>query len=182
LKRLIRKKQRLFTKWRKTLNPVYKYSYNKLRNTIQRTIKERKQQYKLRIMDKLQYASSSRPDFWKTVNDLLGTAPPSNAPLKTGNDVCCDNVSEPNLFNKHFASISSVPDEVLSKPLPPFNYITNLRIQPLTIEPFAVYRVLTGLNSRKSKGFDNLPNQLLKTYLTIDLLQYFRQFLKFSKK
>jgi len=153
-------KQRLFTKWRKTLNLVYKYSFNRLRNTIQRTIKERKQQYKLRIMDKLQYVSSSRPDVWKTVKDLLGTASPSNA-LKTGNDVCYDNVSKANLFNNHFASISNAPDEVLFKPLPPFNYITNLRIPPLTIEPFAVYRVLAGLNSRKSKRFDNLQNQLL---------------------
>jgi len=77
--------------------------------------------------------------------------------------VCYDNVSKADLFNKHFASISSVPDEVLSKPLPPFNYITNLRIPPLTIEPFAVHRDLIGLNSRKSNGFDNLPNQLLKS-------------------
>jgi len=145
-------KQRLFSKWRKTLNPGYKYSYNKLRNTIQRTMKERKQQHKLRIMDKLQYVSSSGPDFWKTVKDLLGTASPSNAPLKTGNDVCYDNVSKANLFKKYFASISSVLDEILSKLLPPFNYISNLRIPPLTIGPFVVYRVSTGLNSRKSKG------------------------------
>jgi len=115
-------------------------------------MKERKQQHKLRIMDKLQYVSSSGPDFWKTVKDLLGTASPSNAPLKTGNDVCYDNVSKANLFKKYFASISSVPDEILSKSLPPFNYISNLRIPPLTIEPFVVYRVATGLNSRKSKG------------------------------
>ena len=137
--------------------------------------------------------------------------------------MCYDNVSKVNLFNRHFPSISSVPDEILSKPLPPFNYITNLRIPPFTIEPFAVYRVLPGLNSRKSKGFYDLPNQLLNscflslailfsllltsflhptgiqgrgklrrsclctnqvqhmTYLPIDLLLYFRQFLKFSK-
>ena len=44
LKRVIRKKQRLFTKWRKKINPVYKYSNNKLRNKIELTIKERKQQ------------------------------------------------------------------------------------------------------------------------------------------
>jgi len=113
-------------------------------------------------MDKLQYVSNSQPDFWKTVKDLLGTASPSNAPLKTGNEVCYDNVSKINLFNEHFASIISVLDEVLSKPFTPFNYITNLRIPPLTIEPFAVYRVLTGLNTRKSKGFDDLNNQLLK--------------------
>jgi len=113
-------------------------------------------------MDKLQCVSSSRPDFWKTVKDLLGTASPSDAFLKTGNDVCYDNVYKANLFNRHFASISSIPHGVLSKPFPPFNYVTNLLIPPLTFEPFAVYHALTGLNSRKSKGFDNLFNQLLK--------------------
>jgi len=102
------------------------------------------------------------PIFERLFNDLLVTALPSNAPLKTGNDVCYESVSKANLLNKHFASISSVPDDVLIKPLPPVNYITNLRIPPL-IEPFAVYCLLTGLNSRKSKGFNNLPNQLLKS-------------------
>jgi len=141
---------------------------------IRFNVQSKEKQYKLRILDKL-HVSSSSSDFRKTVKDLIGTTPQFNATLKTGNDMYYVNVSKANLFNKYFASISSVTDVVLSKPFLPFNYITNLRIPPLTIEPFAVCHVSAGLNSRKSKGFDNLPNQLLKS-CSMSLATPFRLF------
>ena len=39
---------------------------------------------------------------------------------------------------------------------------TDLFIPPLSIKPLDVYHVLLSLNPNKSKGFDNLPNRLLK--------------------
>ena len=42
------------------------------------------------------------------------------------------------------------------------DFIGDLFIPPLSIESLDVYYVLLSLNPNKSKGFDNLPNRLLK--------------------
>jgi len=69
-----------------------------------------------------------------------------------------------NLFNTHFASVSTLPDEKLRNVnLPNFSFITDQRLQPLVAERFDVYSVLSYLNPAKCKGFKNLPNCLLKS-------------------
>jgi len=57
----------------------HRLAYNRLRNKIQRYIKDRKNQYNQFVLSKLDSLSTFRPDFWKTVKDLLGTRPYSNA-------------------------------------------------------------------------------------------------------
>ena len=66
-----------------------------------------------------------------------------------------------NIFNKYFASIFNSPAYDKNE-LPPFHFLTDHRLLPLTFDPFQVFRVLNNLHPNKSKHFDNLPNQILK--------------------
>jgi len=66
-----------------------------------------------------------------------------------------------NLFNEYFASISNSPAYDMNK-LPPFHFLTDHRLLPPTFDPFQVFRVLSSLHPNKCKGFDNLPNRILK--------------------
>jgi len=159
---MIHKRRRLFAKWRRTQCRHHRFAYNRLRNKIQRYIKDRKNQYNQFVLSKLNSLSTSRPNFWKTVKDLLGKRSYSNAPSIRGGTVHYDMTSKANIFNEHFTSISTAPDSILFKILPRFHMCTDLFIPPLSIEPLDVYHVLLSLNPNKSKGFDNLPNRLLK--------------------
>ena len=76
----------------------------------------------LRNLSKLHYVSSSRPEVGRPFTIFLVQ---HHSPMFLCK-LAYDNVYKANLFNKHFASISSVPDVVLSKPFSPFNYCTSL--------------------------------------------------------
>jgi len=75
LKEMIRKRRRLFAKWRQTQCRHHRLAYNRLRNKIQRYIKDRYNQYNQFVLSKLDSSSTSPPDFWKTVKDLFGKRP-----------------------------------------------------------------------------------------------------------
>jgi len=87
-----------------------------------------------------------------------------NFPLISNGKTIYDPYEKCNLFNTHFASVSTPPDEKLRYVnLPNFSFIIDQRLQPLVVEPFDVYSVLSNLNPAKCKGFKNLPNCLLKS-------------------
>jgi len=84
LKKMIHKRRRLFAKWRRTQCRHHRLTYNRLRNKIQRYIKDRKNQYNQFVLSKLDSLSASRPNFWKTVKYLVGKRSYSNATLVRG--------------------------------------------------------------------------------------------------
>jgi len=69
---MIRKRRRLFPKWRQTQCRHHRLAYARLPSKIQKYIKDRKNQYNKFFRSKLDSLSTYRPDFWKTVKDLLG--------------------------------------------------------------------------------------------------------------
>jgi len=95
---MIRKRRRLFAKWRQTQWLHHRLAYNSLRNKIQRYVKYRKNQYNQFVLSNLGPLSTSRPDFWKTVKNLLGERSYSNAPLIRGDTVHYDMTSKANIL------------------------------------------------------------------------------------
>ena len=72
-----------------------------------------------------------------------------------------DNRIKCNLFNEYFTSISKSPRNDYQN-LPPLEYLTDQLLLSPVIEPYEVFQVLNRLNPNKRKGFDNLPNRILK--------------------
>ena len=146
LKKMIHKRRRLFAKWRRTQCRHHRLAYNCLRHKIQSYLKDRKNQYNQFVLSKLDSLSVSRPNFWKTVKDLLGKRSYSNAPSIRGDTVHYD------IKSKYFTSISTAPDSTQSKILPISHRYTDLFIPPLSIKPLDLYHLLLSLNPNKSKG------------------------------
>ena len=157
----------MLAKWRQTECGHRYRAYNRLRNKIHRCIKDRKSWYNQFVLSKLDSLSTSRPDFWKRVKDLLGKCPSSNAPLIHGDTVYYDMTSKAKIFNEYVTSISTAPDSILkyflglsevlprlSEVLPRFHMYTDLCIPPLSVEPLDVYHVqYYCLLIPKSNGF-----------------------------
>ena len=72
-----------------------------------------------------------------------------------------DNRIKRNLFNECFTSISNSPSNDYQN-LPPLEYLTDQRLLSPVIEHFEVFQVLNNLNPNKCKGFDKVPNRILK--------------------
>ena len=92
---MIRERCRLFAKWQQTQCRAIT-----VLNIIAFEIKfrDRKNQYNQFVLSKLDSSPTSPPDFWKTVKDLLGKGPYSNAPLIRGDTVYYDMTSKAKIF------------------------------------------------------------------------------------
>ena len=164
LKRLIRQRSKVFSRWRKTDDVRCKIKYNKLRNLIQRKIRVAKSHNRDSILQKLNSISPGNPFYWKLINRYWNSVKSCNFPLIANGKTIYDPYEKCNLFNTHFSSVSTLPDEKLRNVnLPNFSFTTDQRLQSLVVEPFDVYSVLSNLNPAKCKGFKNLPNRLLKS-------------------
>ena len=102
--------------------------------------------------------------FSENLSTAAGIRVNRNFPLISNGKTIYDPYEKCNLFNIHFASVSTLPDEKLGNVnLPNFSIITDQSQQPLVVESFDVYSVVSNLNPAKWKGFKNLPNLLLKS-------------------
>jgi len=152
LKKMIHKRRRLFAKWWRTQCRHHRLAYNCLRNKIQRYIEDRKIQYNQCVFGKLDSLSTSRPNFWKIVKDLLGKRSYSIARLIRGDTVHCDMTSKANIFNEYFTSISTAPQSIQYKILPRFHRCMIYLFLPSQLNPlmFTMCYYLLILTNRKA--------------------------------
>jgi len=144
LKLLIRQRSKVFSRWRKTDDVRCKIKYNKLRNLIQRKIRVAKSHNKDSILQKLNSISPENPFYWKLINRFWNSDKSCNFPLISNGKTIYDPYEKCNLFNTHFSSVSTLPDEKLRNVnLPNFSFITEQRLQSLAVKPFDVYSVLS---------------------------------------
>ena len=112
-------------------------------------------------MSKLNVVKTSDLSYWKLLNHKWNPSRKNSYPLNVNGRPIHDNRIKCNLFNEYFTSISNSPRNDYQN-LPPLEYLTDQLLLSPVIEPFEVFQVLNRLNPNKSKGFDNLPNRILK--------------------
>jgi len=119
-------KRRLLDKWHIHPATIIIGFYKHLSNKIRKATKEHKNQCNQFIFLKLDTISKYRTDVWKTVKDELSKRSYPNV-IDLG--LYClpsyDPTLKVKLFNEYFTSISTVPDDVLSKSLPNFQFYTD---------------------------------------------------------
>jgi len=112
-------------------------------------------------INKLNTTYTSHADYWSLLNHYWKPYKRCNYPITLNGKPVQDECVKCNLFNQYFASISDSAAYDIGK-LPPFHFLTDHRFLPPTFDPFQVFRVLNSLQPNKCKGFDNLPNRILK--------------------
>ena len=102
IKKLIRKRNRAFKRYKKTGRHDHLEIYRSLRNRTLRECRKQKVIYDDKLNDKLS-ASAQSDDFWKLVKPFFSdTSSNSIPPLITDNGIVNDSVSKATLFNDYF--------------------------------------------------------------------------------
>jgi len=112
-------------------------------------------------INKLNTTNTSHADYWSLLNQFWKPNKQCNYPQTLNGKSVHDECVKCNLFDEYFASISNSPAYDINK-LPHFHFLTDHRSLSPTFDPFQVFRVLRSLHPNRCKGFDNLPNRILK--------------------
>ena len=99
--------------------------------------------------------------FWKLVKTVFNSNKQSSIPLLIDNGTHYTNdLDKATILNNYFVSQTILPDSNI--PLPPFHYLTNARLDQITITPDEVKNILIDLDTTKDVGPDHINNKILK--------------------
>ena len=161
-----------FRKFRNSKNSDIYSEYCKIRNKVQRLVKQSKKEYFNSQVD--EYKQKPRL-LWKCLRQLgysNKTKEKSKIGLNIENEICFEDAKVANCFNLFFTSIA----ETLVKKLPKAsnlfgchqvnNYYKNKGVKPnifslKIVEPSLIEKHLKSLNKTKSTGLDGLPAKFL---------------------
>ena len=161
IKKLIRKRKRLFKIFRRTDNPHYWDRYKFLRNRVVTEIRNSKKNYFDNLDRLLSTNTTNSKLFWKTAKQVLNLGKTSNSipTLTLNNEYAEDDFQKASMLNAFFISQASVNDD--NKQLPdilPAEY----SFDTVQITCQDIRDVLQNLNVSKSCGPDQISPRLLR--------------------
>ena len=163
LKLLTIKKSRLWRRFKKSQRPEHLEVYRRVRNQTVREMTKAKNHYFNSLIPTLQNPDQNPKQWWTVTKSLLNNKiQTSIPPLFEDNNVITDAAHKAGIINTFFAQNSRLPPQAANHPLPPFEYLTDQRLESLWVTPDEVYKVLVNLNVNKATGPDNIGNFLLK--------------------
>ena len=162
IKSLIRKRRRVYNKFKKTNNVYFWNQFKVIRNNVIDLIRKSKQNYFDKLKNIFSNENLNSKLFWKTSKQLLGLGKTSkNMPTLSLNDEYAEtDYQKANMLNNYFSSQSVVNDN--NKSLPPPKTVLHGRLDILEISPQYVKDVFDGLDVNKSCGPDFMSPRLLK--------------------
>ena len=154
LKRLVRRKTRLYNQAKKT----HQWSdYRKFQKHCKREFKQAEVDYVNRIIQDGLDNNNTKP-FWKYIKskrqDNIGTPP-----LKKNGTLVNDGVGKSEIFVDQFKSVFT---KITKRDLPTMSAKCKTNISPLHINSNGVEKLLSSINVKKSTGPDSIPNIILK--------------------
>ena len=155
LRRLTRKKQRLFYRDKTTNSPHAWTAYRKHRKVTSRAINQARNNYVSNLLDENLFTCPKK--FWSYIKskrqDFFGI--PS---LKVNNQIIVDNKEKANVLNDYFHSVFTTDDD--SPPSIPSCNIASVDKPQISIK--GVADLINQLKSNKATGPDGISAQLLK--------------------
>ena len=161
LKRLIRKRNASWRRFRRTQNCEHFLIYKQMRNNVVSLNRRCLLQYTSKMQSFLCGPKSNIRKFWSYSRALLGRKAIVNLPplLHEGQSFISP-MEKAEMLNSHFAKQCSL--ETKCHRLPHFCFVTEHRLSQLVFTPDDVYNILTRLNIHKSTGHDRISNRMLK--------------------
>ena len=160
IKKMIRKRKRLFNKFKSTRDDFDFQNYKHFRNKVTQEIRKSKKEQIDRLADNLKNNTNAPRDWWKTLKTFIK---PSQRvlipPLEKDGCIYSDSKDKADIFNTFFANQSSLDDSNAS--LPDITPVPQSVIEPFTFTPTEVESVLKSLKTGKAAGPDAVNNRLL---------------------
>lgn len=160
IKNKIKRKYKVFKKWKITGEIVYKNKFKQMQSQINLLINDAKQSYHQEMCNKL-----CKPDnehvFWTTFNRLTNNKKVTNIPpLEEDGNIISSFQEKAEIFNKYFADqCRPLSYEI---PLPPLRYKTNARLDNIEITANQIVNLILKLNTKKATGPDDISANMLK--------------------
>ena len=143
IKRLMRKRKRLYDRYNSTNNNADFENYKIIRNKVAYEIRKAKK-------DQLEKLTEKREQ------------PATVPPLCKNGIIYTDGKEKANILNQFFTDQSILDDTNATCTLPPLNQIPQHKLESISISPYEVEDILKTLKTGKAAGPDSIDNRLLK--------------------
>ena len=160
-KQLIRKRKRLFRKFKRTKSITDYDNYKRFRNKTTTEIRKLKQQETDKLAAKLCNNDIRPRDWWKTLKQFIKTSQSSSVPPLYKDDIIyTEEDDKATLMNNFFVAQTEL-DETQAT-LPPDITLPEHNLNLLSTSPFEVETMLKSLQLGKATGPDAINNRVLK--------------------
>ena len=161
IKRLMRKRKRLYDKYRKTNNIATFEHYKHVRNKVTSEIRKSKKTETDKLAEKLENNNNGPRDWWKTLKNFIKPDHESSIPPLTKDDnIYSHEEDKANLLNEHFTEQTILDESNAS--LPPSQNIPPHTLESILISEEEVESTLKSLKTGKAARSDSINNRLLK--------------------
>ena len=161
LKTLLNRKNRLFKNYKKHGYQVEdKLRLDTFRNECQEAVEKAKTLYLKNFGNKLNDPNTTQKSYWKIINRVMNKCrAPKIPPLLVNNAFILDCKEKAKQFNDFFSK--QCKTIINNSILPQFNFITDKRIDHITIQNDEILSLIRHLNPNKATGSDGISGQML---------------------
>ena len=161
IKKLMRKRNRLYKKYKKNKTSTLFENFKQLRNEVTSNLRKAKHEYVKSLANKLKTSNLSSQDYWKTLKSFIRPSHISTIPPLYHEDVYIEDTNEKaNLLNSYFAEQSVLDDHLAT--LPDSVNPDGPTLNSIHFSPTEVKDILGTLKLGKASGPDNVNNRILK--------------------
>ena len=161
VKKLIRKKKRLYDKYKKSNNINHYETYKQFKNLVTREIRKSKQEVLNKLTENLASPNTKQNGWWKTLKhfikpDQTDVIPPLN---KNG-QIYTEEKEKANILNNFFTEQTLLDDSQATLPQTVKNI--KYKLDSIIVTPEEVRDTLKSIPIGKAAGPDLINNRLLK--------------------
>ena len=162
IKKFLRKKKRLYDKYKKSNNINHFETYKQFKNLVTREIRKSKKEVLNKLTESLASPNTKQNGWWKTLKhfikpDQTDVIPPLN---KNG-QIYTEEKEKANILNNFFTEQTLLDDSQATLPQTVEN--TTYKLDSIIVTPEEVRDTLKSLPIGKAAGPDLINNRLLKT-------------------
>ena len=162
VKNLLRKQHKIYKRYTKNnYKNEDKLILDHLRNECSLAIKSAKERYLIDLGAKLSDPTTGQKIYWKILNKFLNKCKiPRIPPLLVQERLITNFKEKALIFNNYFSS--QCTPLMNGSELPPLHFRTNNRISVFEITINEISDIMTGLNTKKAHGTDNISVNMIK--------------------
>ena len=168
--RCINKKNRLYYKYKSDLTDRSKSKYTSYKNALIRILRYEKKKY---FVNRLEFYKHDMQNTWKILKEAMNLVHNKNKVIriKRDNEIIDDSNRIADIFNNHFSLIG----ETLAQNIPQSNKSFKDFLHPpnansiffVPTHKYEIIDIVSHLNNKKSSGFDNINNVIVKGIIPV---------------
>ena len=158
---MLKKKNRLYKNYKKNgFNEEDKLRLQSFRNECQLAVETAKSSYLSNLGNKLNDQGTSQKCYWKIIHRVMNKSrAPRIPPILVGNSLILNLAEKAKIFNEFFSNQCTL---ILNNSvLPPFDFVTDKRINNVPIRNVEILKLIRNLNPNKATGSDGISGQML---------------------